>query len=299
MPIIRKRIKDDILYLLVRGVVAIVQRMPRRGALAIGEVFGWCTFSLMKRERRRALEGLRIAFGKVKDDQEIETIAKKSFLLLGKNIVDTIYLCRHSEQLLDLVRIEGLHHFDAALGKGRGCIGITGHIGSWELLAVALVAKGYRVNAVARDLRDPRLNRMVTVMRERRGVRIIARSRETREILRALARQEIVGILIDQDTKVSGIFVDFFGMPAYTPTGPVTLAVMTGAPIIPASIRREADDTHTIVIREPIPLEITGDREHNLMINTGRCSQVIEQFIRETPEQWVWFHQRWKTEKSV
>lgn len=299
MKTIRKQIKNDLVYLCVRWLIAVVQRIPRRVALTLGGWLGWCAFFVLKRERRRVVAGLTRAFGGVKSDREISVIGKRSFLLLGKNMIDAISLCRCGERLLSLVRIAGLHHLDAVLSMGKGCIGITGHIGSWELLAIALAAKGYTVNAVARDLRDPRLHRLVASMRGQSGLRIIARGRETREILRALTRNEIVGMLIDQDTKVDGVFIDFFGVPAYTPTGPVTLALKTGAPIVPAAIRREVDETHTLLIGEPIPLATTGDKEQDLIINTGRCSQAIEQFIRETPEQWVWFHQRWRTETST
>jgi KDO2-lipid IV(A) lauroyltransferase len=299
MVTIQKRIKNDLVYLFVRLIVAVVKRIPRRPALFLGALLGWCAFFLLRRERRRVVAGLTRAFGGVKGSQEIEAVGKRSFLLLGKNMIDTLSLCGRREQLLSLVRIVGLHHLDAVLALGKGCIGITGHIGSWELLAMALAAKGYTINAVARDLRDPRLHRFVAGMRGQGGVRVIARGRETREILRALARNEIVGMLIDQDTKVDGVFIDFFGVPAYTPTGPVLLALKTGASIVPAAIRREIDDTHTLHIGEPIPLEVTGDREQDLIINTARCSQAIERFIRDTPEQWVWFHQRWRTEHST
>ena len=154
--------------------------------------------------------------------------------------------------------------------------------------------KGYPTYVVGRQLNNPGLDRLVTVNRARAGIRNIVRGQSTRAILRALRQGGMVGFLIDQDTKVEGVFVDFFGRPAYTPVGPVVLARKTGAPIVPAAIHREADDTHHVVVREAIPLVRTGNEREDRRVNTERCSKALERFIREHPTQWVWMHRRWK-----
>ena len=115
-----------------------------------------------------------------------------------------------------------------------------------------------------------------------------------REMLKCLKENGLLGILADQDTdKVDGVFADFFGMPAYTPTGPVTLALKTGASILPCFIVRE-NNHHTIYVEEPLALTVTGEREKDLKVNINLCNKIIESYIRKYPAQWVWMHQRWK-----
>jgi len=155
--------------------------------------------------------------------------------------------------------------------------------------------KGYPVSVVGRSLNNRRLDRLLVAHRERFGLRNIARGKATRQILRALHRGEMVGFLIDQDTEVEGTFVDFFGRSAYTPTGPITLALKLGAPIVPVAIHRERDDTYHLVVRPRMELAQTGDETEDKRINTANCSKILEDFIREHPAQWVWMHRRWKT----
>lgn len=292
--VLRKRLKYGLLYLLAKAVVGLIRFAPRRVGVETGASVGLLVYGLLRRERTRAIQGVTRAFGDRLDGRAARRLAKRSFILLGRNTADAVLLAGRPERLLKHVRFEGLSNFDEALAQGKGCIGITGHIGSWELLASALAARGYPLNVVARDLRDARLNDLVVSIRNRSGVRVISRGRQTREILRALGRNEIVGLLIDQDTKVDGVFVDFLGAPAYTPAGPVQLSLRTGAPIVPTAILRDSDGCHTVRVGPAVRLDTSGDPVDSLLRNTELCSKAIEMFIRQSPEQWVWFHRRWR-----
>jgi KDO2-lipid IV(A) lauroyltransferase len=117
-------------------------------------------------------------------------------------------------------------------------------------------------------------------------------------MLRILKNNELLGILPDQDTdKVDGIFVDFLGQQAYTPTGPVSLALATGASIVPCFIVRKKSK-HYLYIEKPLELEVTGNKEADIRINTEKWSYIFEKYIREYPDQWVWMHKRWNTKNS-
>jgi len=294
-----RRIRHTLLYLLARILVWVAGCLSRRSALRMGEGLGWVAYRMVLGERRKVRAGLMLAFGGTWDERTIERLTGRVFLDLGKNAMDTIWLGRRGrEEILRTVRAEGLEHVDRALARGKGVIGLMGHIGSWELLGAYLVAAGYPLSAVGRSLRDPRLDRLLVDIRRRSGIRNIARGRQTREILRSLRENRIVAMLIDQDTRVKGVFVDVFGKSAYTLVGPAVLAIRTGATVVPMAIHREPDDTHHVVVRPEIGMVRTGDIERDVQVNTQRCSKALEAFIREHPSQWVWMHERWKTRQG-
>lgn len=288
----RKRFKHTLVYGGILGLLFVLCRLPRRRALALGGKVGVLAGWMLRKERERVRRHWHLAFG----DGASDRVTRQVFVDLGKNAVDALRLRTTSaEELQGVIREEGFEHFDRALAQGKGVIALTGHIGNWELLGAYVVMRGYPLHVVGRRLNPPQLDRLVVENRERAGVRNIARGKSTRTILYALRNREMVGFLIDQDTKVDGVFVDFFGRPAYTPVGPVVLAMKTGAPIVPVAIHREVDDTHHVVVREAISLVRTGDEMEDRRVNTERCSRALERFIREHPTQWVWMHGRWKT----
>ena len=172
---------------------------------------------------------------------------------------------------------------------------ITGHLGNWELIPAYFVSVGLHGGVVARRVYYEKYERLLSRLRLSKGFRVFYRDESPRAILKTLKNNEVVGILADQDVrKLDGVFVEFFGRPAYTPTAPVLIAMKTGAPLIPARIVREGRK-HRIVVDEPIPLRRSGDREADLVHNTQAWSRVIERYIREHPDQWVWMHRRWRT----
>ncbi|MBI4553118.1 MAG: lysophospholipid acyltransferase family protein, partial [Candidatus Latescibacteria bacterium] len=124
------------------------------------------------------------------------------------------------------------------------------------------------------------------------------RDRATPAVLRALRRGDVVGLLIDQDTRVQGTFVDFFGQPAYTPVGPAVIALRTDAPVVPMAIHRQPDDTHLITVLPPIEPVRSGRWDEDMHEATRRYTGAIERLIRQAPTQWVWMHERWKTKPA-
>jgi KDO2-lipid IV(A) lauroyltransferase len=287
--------KHTFAYWLVLILFASVRSMSRRTALRFGEALGKTAFQLFSGERKRVQKHLTIAFPDL-SSRRIAQLARQVFVHLGKNAIDLMRLGSSPKDQLDrIVCAEGLEHLDRAQAEGKGVILLAGHIGNWELLGVCLAMKGYPISAVGRSLNNQKLDRLLVSHRERFDIQNIARGKATREILRALHRGEFVALLIDQDTNVEGAFVDFFGRPAFTPTGPVTLSLKLGAPIVPVAIHRERDDTYHLIVRPQIELVRTGDETEDRRINTAHCSKIIEEFIREHPAQWVWMHRRWKT----
>jgi KDO2-lipid IV(A) lauroyltransferase len=174
-------------------------------------------------------------------------------------------------------------------------VALTGHIGCWELLGAYLSEKGYKVNVIARELSNGRLNDMLVRMRRRHGIVSIPRGGSAVAGYRVLRKGEILGILIDQDIDVDGVFVPFFGIPAHTPRGAAVFALRSGAPIVPMGIHLQPGGSHKITVLPelgPPPAELSEQQRIDEL--TGRCSAAIERLIRIYPQQWVWFHDRWR-----
>ena len=115
-------------------------------------------------------------------------------------------------------------------------------------------------------------------------------------MIKAIKKGGSVAILIDQDTKVKSRFVNFFNMKAATPVGAAILAMKTGAAVVPTYVHLGEDSKQHMHILPEIPLEITGDEEQDMITNTQKFTAFIEEQVRRYPAQWVWMHERWKTQ---
>ena len=193
--------------------------------------------------------------------------------------------------------VEGKEHLIGALNQGKGAIVFLPHFGNWELLALvygALIPD--RAKAIAFPLKNRHLNALVSQYRERLSLKLITRRQAVRETLRALKGGYAVGFFADQNAGREGVFVDFFGKPASAVRGPATLALKTGAPLLLSMDIRQPDDRHHVIITPAIDLEISGDLEQDVQINTAHILKILETYIRQYPDQWLWTHNRWKTQ---
>lgn len=293
--LITKRLKNWLIFVLVRFFFALLQNTPRALAFVVLTRISLLCFYVIPDARRKTIRHLARVFPE-KSAREIYLMAYEVFRNLGRNGVDMFRLKKVvGKNPYKYVSIRGQAHLDAALAHGKGVIVITGHIGCWELMAGFISRIGYRVAVVGTPLYDPRLDQMLVENRTSVGLTNIVRDTGARQILKTLHAGQIVGILIDQDTKVDGEFVDFLGTPALTPVGPVTLALKTGARIVPMSIHIQPDNRHEIVIEPEIELQTEGERQQVRQVNTLKCSKAVEKMLLIEPTQWVWMHERWKT----
>jgi len=294
--LITKRFKNWFIYVLVRFFFFLLQIMPRQVAYLVLTRISLLCYYLIPDARQKTRRHLTLVFGKEKSPEQIRQMSKEVFRNLGRNATDMFRIQKAlKKDPYRYVSVRGLEHLDQALARGKGVIVITGHIGCWELLAGFFSSIGYSAAVVGTPLYDPRLDAMLIKNRTSVGLTNINRDRGARQILKELHSNHILGILIDQDTKVDGVFVDFLGMPALTPVGPVTLAMKTGASIVPMSIHIQPDNRHLIEVEAMIPLQISNNRQLDRQINTARCSQAVERMLLKDPTQWVWMHERWKT----
>ena len=226
----------------------------------------------------------------------IAAMAKGCFAALARNACDALRLMHlPKEKIVALCTVEGEEHLWQACHGGQGVIALTGHIGCWELLAAYFSCKGYKVSVVYRDLRDKRLDSLLVGMRRRFGIKSIPRGASAVSAFRVLRRGEILAMLIDQDIDVDGLFVPFFGVPAYTPRGAAAFSLRSGAPIVPLAIHMQHDGSHHVTVLPALEApsdELTEERRIDEL--TRRCAEAVERLIRIYPQQWVWFHDRWR-----
>lgn len=277
------------------GIARLACVLSERAALRTGARIGTLAFRLSSRYRNVAIKNLTQVFGEEWDEARIRQTALQMFQHMGMSLMEFLRFRKTDPARLDdLIRVEGEENAKAAMAAGKGVIAITAHYGNFELFGAAFARKGYPLSVIARDADDGPTNDFVNGLRERMGYRVFPRRNAARQSIAVLRRNEVLGILPDQN-DLTGIFVPFLGRMAATATGPAYMALRTGATVVPAFIHREPDNTHVVRIHSLIPYAVTGDVHADVTALTLSINQAIEAAIREHPEQWLWLHNRWKT----
>jgi len=267
--------------------------LPAGLGLAVGRGLGDGLWWLLPRRRATALANLRRSFGTERSGADLRRLGRRSFQHVGMNLVEICrYFFRPTDVMLSRVRVEGGEHLAAAAAHGRGVLILTAHYGNWELLAAAHTLSGLPLSIVTRPLDHPALDDLADRFRRRSGAELITKRQAVREVLAALRRNRMVGILLDQNaTRAEGVFVPFFGSPASTSKGLALLALRTGAPVVPIFLRREPAGRHCMEVGPALPPPADG----LVTTYTTTFNRVLEAAIRRAPEQWLWMHDRWRT----
>jgi len=279
----------------------IIKFTPERNIYGLARGIGSLGYNIAAKQRKIALESLNIAFGQTKPKEEIEQIAKDTFIFMAKSGVELIFLMEKPELLSKSVKIIGKENLERALSAGRGVILVSAHFGNFPLLLARLALEGYKAGGIMRPMRDERVEKLFLKKRKRFGVKTIySQPRNTcvHQTLEALRNNELVFIPLDQNFGTGGVFVDFFGQKAATATGPVVLAQRTKAALMPCFIIRQKDDTHKIIFEPAINLETGKTPEETVTLNIQKLTDIIESYIRLYPAEWGWIHRRWKSKSS-
>jgi KDO2-lipid IV(A) lauroyltransferase len=254
-------------------------------------------YFLTPRLRKVAQRNLGLALPDLGTAERI-AICRGTYRSLGRLLAECAkFPSLKSANLDQIVSFAGLDNYEAAVRKGRGVVFLTAHLGAWELGAFAHALRVGPLHIVYRALDNPLLDRLANRYRTLSGNLLIEKSESARGILGALARNETVGILADQNTlPEEGVFVDFFGLPACTTAGIARFALRGGAAVVPAFCVWDQSRRRFKVVYEPaLELEATGDAEKDLRSATQQMTSVVERYVRRYPDQWLWIHRRWKT----
>jgi len=293
-----KRLKNTCIYLGVRLLLGLLRLLGLGLARRLGRALGRLALRLGRVERRRTLANLALAFPEL-DEAARLALARAVFAHLGECVAELVHI-RRLEPLTEHARLspESRAVLDRLFARGQGVVFVTGHLGNWELMARAMAAHGYGVNTIGQRTYDPRLTELLARFRVAGRVNTLWRG-EPRLMARmgeALARNELMGLLIDQDTDVPGAFVPFFGRLAFTPTAAAALARHTGAPLVTGFNHRCPQGGYEISVEELVLAPAAGaDPDLVLARDTAEMTARIERQLRAHPAQWVWMHRRWST----
>jgi lauroyl/myristoyl acyltransferase len=237
------------------------------------------------------LKRIYAARGVVPAEATLTGLSRKTFQYFGKYLIDFFRYARLTpEDVRRRVCLEHLEHLEQCTALKRGVLVLTAHFGNWELGGAAVTALGYKVKALVLPARLEKLNRMFQKQREKRGMKLIPVDRSAvLSIIHCLKNGEIVAVLGDRDFTEKDDRVDFFGAPARVPRGPAWLSMKSGAPILPAFLTRQVDDTFLLRFHPPIFPEQEGSVE---AIRSKIC-RVLEKEIGEQPYQWFIFDDFW------
>ncbi len=280
--------------LLLRGMVGLLNTLPRAGALACGAGLGALVAAAGLR-RSVARANLALAFA----DRDLawrERVLAEHYRELGRVAADYARLPSlvnaPREQLF--ARWSGEEHAHTARARGKGVIFLTGHFGNFELYGAAM-GKVMPMSVMVKPLSNPGADAWLRGVRHACGVEPLPTGAGVRAVVRLLRAGGNVAMLGDQDARRDGVFVPFFGRPASTPVGPAWLSLATGAPIVFGTCVREPDGRYAAELLPPLlPDGEPGDAAAIREL-TARHTHMLEQAVRQRPESWFWLHKRWKT----
>ena len=294
--VVRKRIKYKLIYYFVTSIISIANLIPRKQWLYICGLIGNVFCLLAPKLRKQTEANLLIAYKNEKSLPEIKQLSRQVFIMLGKSGGFALRNIRGSGSEFQALSVtHGQQYGEEAFKSGRGVIFLTAHLGPFECIAHELSLRGYRPFIVGTPLRDPLLNGILVQNRTKFGAVCVERGKETHRIMKNIMTGGTMAILIDQDTRVKSVFVNFFGKPCSTPVGATVLALKTGAAVIPVFAHLNKWGNLEINYYPEVEMKRTGDEEKDIVTNTQTMTTIIENEIRKFPEQWVWMHRRWKT----
>jgi Kdo2-lipid IVA lauroyltransferase/acyltransferase len=284
-------------YFAVLVLIGAMGLLPRRPARRIGAAIGALAFLFVPRLRRVGYRNLQIAFPSL-SGADYTAILRAEYRSLGQQLAEFCQMRKYTpEGTRSFITYDGLNHYLAARDAGQGVLILTGHLGAWELSSFYHSLMGYPMSMVIRRLDNELVDRLVNDIRCRHGNKVVHKDDFARGLISAMRQGETVGILMDTNmTPPQGVFVDFFGTPACTASGMARVALKTGAAVLPGFLLwEESSQRYVLRFGEPLRLIRSDDNDLDIVANTALFTRVLEDYIRQYPQQWLWLHRRWKT----
>ncbi len=276
-------------YLFFRFFYFLSLWLPLNACFAIATFLSLIKYYFSPRDRRAVIANLRYILPE-SEQKHIHSYAKEVFINFGKYLVEFFRLHLLKKEDLDRkVKIPGREYVDEALRNSRGAIILSAHMGNWELGGVFMALLGYPMISVALPHSHGKVNAFFNQQREKRGAIVVPSSGvSVRRIYEALKNNKLVALVADRDFASGGRKMPFLGLEKTIPRGPAALSMRTGAPIIPAFVIRQPDNTHILEFLKPIN---SNASEEEII---AEYTKVIEAKIRQYPSQWLMFREFWK-----
>ena len=276
-------------------------KVPRRARLALAGPITTLVYYAWVSKRHVTIANMAQVLGVAPSDARARRLARQSWRNYGRYVSDFLYLPNATpEQIMarmhDVSAAPGAFAgVDAIREQGKGLIIATAHFGAWDIAGVAIASR-MPLYVLVDTFTDPRMDEMIQKQRAQFGLHVLRAEKSPRPILRALKEGGAVAIVVDRPmTEGDGVPVTFFGRRCYVPGGVAQLALLSGAPIAVgcASYDDQYSTTYYLRLAETLTPERTGDREGDTIALTQRIYNVLENIIRERPNQWYMFRPFW------
>lgn len=275
---------------------AFIASIPQKHIASVGKLLGMLVYFVDLRHRRIVRRNLQFVHPEWSQDR-IQKLSKRVFENLGVTLLEICQMTSFSrEDILRKVRIRGKDNLLNAIKNPKGVILISAHIGNWEMAHQSISCYLQKsLVLVARELQSKAFDQWILKLRARFGNTIIYKEGALPDMTRTLRQGKVLGLLIDQETKRSeGVDVTFFDRTVSATPSAALLAIRCKSPVLPVFCIREADSRLTLVVDPPLTMKRTGGLRADLKTNTQIMTSAIERAVRAYPEQWFWFHKRWK-----
>jgi len=282
-------------FALFRILQWVLMRMPFKSVQRLGAGLGLAGYYLIASRRAIALDNLRHAFPDLTHDER-RAIAKRAFMNYGTTLLEFFWVPALTESVLE--KIFRSSHFSPlreAVASRKGGVFLTGHIGNWELCALASshYAKA-QFTVVVQTQSNKDFDEEINRNRTKFGNRVVPMGIAIREILRTLQQGGMIAIAGDQSGAKEGVYVDFFGRSVATHQGPAVFALKCKVPLIMVLSFRRPEGTFDVEISEIPSSDLKEFNDENVLELTRRHTSALEAAIRRQPDQWLWMHRRWK-----
>lgn len=274
--------------------LALIRRLPIDAASNLG---GWIgrTFGPWLPVTRTARANLRVALPE-KTPDEIEAIVRGMWDNLGRVVFEYPHLNAITDPKAGRVIWEDSAAIDAVHDAKQAAVFAAAHLANWEVIAIATARRVDDLNVVVREPNNPLVRDAVDRLRRvGGGVTVPKGSAGAKRVLALLRAGHVLGLLFDQRMS-DGISVPFFGLEAMTPVAPAQLALRFRCPLVPIAIRRTGPGRFRLRALAPIELPKSGDKHADALGVMTQLNRILEGWIRERPEAWLWLHRRWPKE---
>ena len=283
-------------YKVLKGLSRAVCHLSYPTILRIGAALGPVYSLVAGRQKKRGIQNVQV--GMNLEEAQAAQLLDRLFKNLGRLAMEILYMPKLSQAfILDHIEMRGMEYLDQALAENKGVIVLTAHAGNWEWMGAALAAHGYPSTTIVKKQPNAQLTRMLNEYREMVGMEVFARGgSEMIKAAKALKKKKLLGFLADQDGYIHGLPVPFLGQDSSAVVGPATFAQKFGSPVVPIFASRKPDlSGHIVHILPPLRYVDTGHPDEDMYRLTEETVQVTEAFIKEHPDEWLWFQHRWNT----
>jgi KDO2-lipid IV(A) lauroyltransferase len=270
-------------------------KIPDAYLLFFGKILGNLLYYLAVPQRRIVNRNLRFTFVD-SSPQQIQCRGKQIFQHFGITILELLQMaCLSKQELVSKVSVKGKGILVEEIAKQKGIVLVTAHLGNYEMAAQSVPCLlGLQMSAVAKRMRNARLNRVIHNLRTRFGNKVVYKKGAMPEMMQTLRQGGMVAILMDISRRFDGVEVNFFGRRATATPAAAMLGLRCKSPIIPAFCHRNPEGKLSVQIEPPVEIQRTKDLRSDLQFNTQLITDRVERAVRRYPEQWNWMLKRWK-----